>query len=249
MKLLHNNNIIPLYKFSTVNLRENMEFYNLVYGKGGIYAWVNKITDDLYIGRSLNLRKRALSYLSKSYKKYNSSTKVVQNMQLYGINNFEFCVLKEFNKSEFNLILQSEKFYLETLKPSLNSQLQINKLTSTTTNSRKHKFPYIQRSFNMKSNRNHFKTHSEFSKNLLSLHALNRIKPIRPSVVVEWTDLLDQNNDNYNNNVQVSLSMHRLAKDLQLSRSTLIKGLKNGKTLFKNRYQILTVTHTDHKSN
>lgn len=49
-----------------------------VYGKGGVSAWLNTITGDLYI--SLDLR-RALSYLSDSYKKTNANTRVVKNME------------------------------------------------------------------------------------------------------------------------------------------------------------------------
>lgn len=84
----------------------------------------------------------------------------------------------------------------------------------------------------MMGEKNHSKKHTDSAKAMLSEHARNRTKPTKPSTVVKWIDL-----ENEDKGVQVSLSIHRLAKDLQY----LIKGMKKGRTLFKNRYKILSI--------
>ena len=84
----------------------------------GIYRITNTITNDFYIGSSNNVKRRWESHKWPSmWKKYPNSP-MYQDMKKYGIDKFEFEILAEV---EENKLKETEQKFIETLKPTYNS--------------------------------------------------------------------------------------------------------------------------------
>lgn len=84
--------------------------------KCGVYIWINKINNKIYVGSSINLSKRFVKYFNQDAL---SKTRMLINLALlkYGRNNFrldiiEYCSLKN--------VIEREQFYLDNLKPDYN---------------------------------------------------------------------------------------------------------------------------------
>lgn len=89
-------------------------------GKAGIYMFTNKITADIYVGQSVDLRKRFLNYLlNLSY--INKRNELVINRALikYGYSNFSLTILEYCDKSDLDI---REQHYFDILNPKYNIQ-------------------------------------------------------------------------------------------------------------------------------
>ena len=57
-------------------------------GKSGIYKWTNKLTNDIYIGQSVNLANRFRKYFNLSYIKSKIALIISRALIKYGYSNF-----------------------------------------------------------------------------------------------------------------------------------------------------------------
>ena len=81
----------------------------------GIYLWVNKITNKIYVGSSISLSRRIRSHILES-----SNKNLRKDINKYGITNFtmsilEFIEFKEDIKELKKHVLEREQYYLDTL--------------------------------------------------------------------------------------------------------------------------------------
>ena len=85
----------------------------------GVYKITNKITNECYIGVSKNIQARWRAHTRavthQYYKEYNYPLYVA--MRFYGLNNFEFSILEECNKTELS---NKEKYYVSLYLPVYN---------------------------------------------------------------------------------------------------------------------------------
>ena len=86
-------------------------------GKSGIYMLTNKLTNDIYIGQSIDISKRFRNYFNLSYIKSKGSFRINRALIKYGYSNFSVTILEYCDKS--NLILR-EQYYFNKLNPQYN---------------------------------------------------------------------------------------------------------------------------------
>ena len=88
-------------------------------GKAGIYMLTNKLTGDIYVGQSIDLRKRFIKYFNLSY--INSRKELIISRALikYGYSNFSVTILEYCNESDLDV---KEQYYFDTLNPQYNIQ-------------------------------------------------------------------------------------------------------------------------------
>jgi len=84
----------------------------------GVYKIVNKITNETYVGQSLQLRRRKCEHFTMGRKYRTKSPLLDANITQYGKRNFDFIILK---RCEINELEQLEKQYIQELKPTLNT--------------------------------------------------------------------------------------------------------------------------------
>ena len=86
--------------------------------QGGIYKIENKITKDLYIGQTNNFEKRKKQHFSALRNNRHKNYKMQKDILEYGIENFEFEIIKKendiFKKDYF------ESYYSEKYNPTYN---------------------------------------------------------------------------------------------------------------------------------
>jgi len=90
-------------------------------GKSGIYMLTNKLTNDIYIGQSVDISKRFRNYFNLSYIKSKGSFIISRALIKYGYSNFSVTILEYCDKSD--LIIR-EQYYFN----KLNSQYNILKI-------------------------------------------------------------------------------------------------------------------------
>lgn len=83
----------------------------------GIYKIKNIINGSLYIGSSVNLKKRFKDHLRLLKQNKHHSIKMQNSWNKYGEDNFVFEILEYCKKDE---LLVKEQFFLDTYKPNLN---------------------------------------------------------------------------------------------------------------------------------
>lgn len=98
---------------------EKKRIYQELSKKSGVYIIINNITKELYVGSSINLTKRMVSY----YYYYNSdkSTKsvILRAMKKYGLENFSLGI-KEFCPQDSQICLNLEQNWIDYYKPKYN---------------------------------------------------------------------------------------------------------------------------------
>ena len=85
--------------------------------KCGIYLWTNTLTNDTYVGRSIDLGRRFSYYFNQLIIKNAGYSLICRALVKYGYENFkleilEFCTVDE--------IVQREQFWIDELKPTYN---------------------------------------------------------------------------------------------------------------------------------
>ena len=88
-------------------------------GKVGIYMFTNKLTGDIYVGQSINLRKRFLNYFNLNYLSRRNELIISRAIIKYGYSNFSVTILEYCDKCELDV---REQHYFDTLNPQYNIQ-------------------------------------------------------------------------------------------------------------------------------
>ena len=84
----------------------------------GIYKITNTITGDFYIGSSKDVKRRWKDHKWPSTWNNQPNNPLYQDMQKYGLDKFEFQILEE---AEIEQLKETEQKFIETLKPTYNS--------------------------------------------------------------------------------------------------------------------------------
>ena len=85
----------------------------------GIYKITNTVTNDFYIGSSKDVKHRWITHKSPSRWNKHPNNSMYQDMQKYGLNNFEFQILAEV---EIDKLKETEQHFIEELKPTYNNR-------------------------------------------------------------------------------------------------------------------------------
>lgn len=94
-----------------------MEILKENQNKSGIYMWTNKLTNDIYIGQSVNISKRFKNYFNLSYLKTKDSLRISRALIKYGFSNFSVTILEYCKVTD---LLSREQEYFDKLKPEYN---------------------------------------------------------------------------------------------------------------------------------
>ena len=86
-------------------------------GKSGIYIWVNKLSNNMYVGSGNNLYKRLSNYYQPWYFKVRMEMLIHKALVKYGMVNF-ILVIVEF--SDKDNLLKCEQKWMDELKPKYN---------------------------------------------------------------------------------------------------------------------------------
>lgn len=95
------------------------DIYTTLRKKAGIYVFINNQTNQLYVGSSINLTKRMVSY----YYSYNSDKPsqlvIIRAMKKYGLDSFSLGI-KEFCVNNPKICLDLEQKWIDYYKPEYN---------------------------------------------------------------------------------------------------------------------------------
>lgn len=87
-------------------------------GKSGVYRWVNKLSNETYIGSSVNLTNRLGMYYSVKHLKHKSAkSRIYRALLKYGYENFHLEILEYCNKES---VIRREQYYINLLNPEYN---------------------------------------------------------------------------------------------------------------------------------
>lgn len=114
MDLCNKYNIKPFIILKNAEI--NKKSIKDLKGKRGIYMWYNNITNDYYIGSSINLYNRLNNYYYKS--RLNNNSKISRALIKYGHKNFTLIII-EILENNLNII-EKEQYYINLLNPIYN---------------------------------------------------------------------------------------------------------------------------------
>lgn len=128
LKILNNVNYIRTYSTNSSNI-DNTILYQDAFSmkkqiikdnkdKSGIYKWTNKLTNDIYIGQSINLSKRFIKYFNLSYLNERNSLVINRALIKYGYSNFSLEILEYCDIANLN---EREQYYFDLLDPKYNT--------------------------------------------------------------------------------------------------------------------------------
>ena len=86
--------------------------------KSGIYKWTNKITNDTYVGQSIDLAKRFIKYFNLSYLKNRETLVISRALIKYGYSNFSLEILEYCDIAN---LTEREQYYMDKLNPKYNT--------------------------------------------------------------------------------------------------------------------------------
>lgn len=113
------NNIISINRYYDPFIQRK-QIYKDNRKKSGIYCWYNLITDEFYVGRTVDITRRMYCYFSSNYlhreiSKYNSL--ICKSLLEHSYNNFSLNILEY---CEINFLDLREQYYISTLNPKYN---------------------------------------------------------------------------------------------------------------------------------
>ena len=265
---------IKFYSTSSVN---SIKFYEDAFSmrkliikenknKSGIYKWTNKVTNDIYIGQSIDLAKRFIRYFNLSYLKNRESLVISRALIKYGYSNFsldilEYCDIKD--------LTEREQYYMDKLNPKYNT-LKIagsssgHKLTEETKAkiSKSLKGIYVGEksslfgrthtketkalmSLTRATMNNLGKIHTEETKELMRQKALGRKHSeetlLKMSIARGYSvDILEKCDSEGFKLIGSFVSIRKAAKFLEISANTVKLYINSGK-IFKNRYKFVSI--------
>lgn len=240
------------------------DIYKETKDKSGIYMFTNKLTNDIYIGQSINLANRFKNYFNISYLKHKDSLVISRALIKYGFSNFSITILEY---CEISDLVTREQYYFDILKPKYNTlKIAGSSLTHKHTEETKKKISdslkgiYVKEKSalfgrtasdetkllmsmkKLKENNHLFgKTHKKSTIDLMKQKALARI----PSEEIKLKMSLVRGNPIYIYEkctsegfkfIGVFVSARRAGKFLEISASTIIK-YRNSGEIYKDRYK------------
>lgn len=251
------SSLVPLKVYSNADtMKESIIKDN--YKKAGIYRWINNITEDCYVGSSVDLSNRLRLYYNYDFISDKNKGKSMIHAALikYGYSNFTLEILEYCDADK---VIEREQYYLDTLNPEYNIlktagnsvgfkhsdetklKMSATRLGFNHSEETKLKFKEVRKGTNAKENNPFFgKTHTEENKLLLSAIAKNRTKLHRSTPVILT--------DSEHNLIQEFKSMSALALFLKADRARLAE-CRDNNLLFRNKYYIKPVTNQSEPSN
>jgi group I intron endonuclease len=233
-------------------------------GKSGIYMLTNKLTNDIYIGQSVDISKRFKNYFNLSYIKSKDSFIISRALIKYDYSNFSVTILEYCDKSD---LLNREQFYFDKLNPQYNIlKIAGNSLNYKHSEKTKAKISKALKGVYVKGKSALFgRFHTEDTKYLMSLKKVKQNNPLFGKVHSEKTkelmrqSALDRKHSDetkfkistkHGNPVNIYeksseegfkligsfVSARRAAKFLDISHSTVTKYINSGE-IFKNKYK------------
>jgi group I intron endonuclease len=119
----------PVIAYTNIELQKN-QIYKDNKNKTGVYRWVNSINNKSYVGSSVNISQRLLTYFSqKKLKKYLVSyrSNIYKSILKHGYLNFKFEILEYITfpfdistEEKKKIILEKKQYYIDSLKPEYN---------------------------------------------------------------------------------------------------------------------------------
>lgn len=157
--------------------------------KSGIYRWTNKLTNDIYIGQSMNLANRFIKYFNLSYLKNRESLVISRALIKYGYSNFSLEILEYCDITDLN---SREQYYMDLLNPKYNTlKIAGNSLNYKHTEETKMKISKALKGVYVKDKSALFgKTHTEETKTLMSLKKSGINNPLFGKTHTEVTKAL-----------------------------------------------------------
>lgn len=127
--LKNNNNYVRFYSTTPSPNVNSIKMYEDAYSmrkliikdnknKSGIYKWTNKLTNDIYIGQSIDLAKRFMKYFNLSYLKNRETLVISRALIKYGYSNFSLDILEYCDIADLTI---REQYYLDMLNPKYNT--------------------------------------------------------------------------------------------------------------------------------
>ena len=102
------------------NVKDNKKnIYKELRKKAGVYVFINKKTNEFYVGSSINLTKRMVSYYYYSNSDKPSRLFIIRAMKKYGLDNFSLGI-KEFCASDPKICLDLEQKWIDHYEPKYN---------------------------------------------------------------------------------------------------------------------------------
>lgn len=96
------------------------EYYKYGEGRKVIYKIENSITNEFYIGMTINFNKRIISHLSALSKNDHYNRFLQDSFNEYGLEAFVFDVIEEFDEITTDELFEIETKYIKELRPSFN---------------------------------------------------------------------------------------------------------------------------------
>ena len=268
-------NYIRFYSTTPSSQVNSIKFYEDAYSmkksiiednknKSGIYKWTNKLTNDVYIGQSVDLSKRFIRYFNLSYLKNRNTLVISRALIKYGYSNFSLDILEYCDIAN---LTEREQYYFDKLNPKYNtlkiagsSSGHIHSEETKTKISQYLKGVYVQEKSALygrthteetkalmalkKSNENnplYNKTHSDETKELMRQKALGRKHSeetlLKMSTSRGYLVYIHEKCDSEGFKLIGSfVSIRRAAKFLEISSNTVRLYINSGK-IFKDRYK------------
>lgn len=98
---------------------EKKNIYNNLRKKSGVYIFINNITNDFYIGSSINLTRRMVSYFYYTNSPKSSNLFIIRVLKKYGLENFSLGII-EFCNQDPKTCIQLEQKWINFYKPTIN---------------------------------------------------------------------------------------------------------------------------------
>jgi group I intron endonuclease len=100
-------------------LNNKSEIINSNKNKIGIYLWFNNLTEDFYIGSSINLGRRFSSYFNESYLYHpkNQNMIICKSLLKYSYEEFSLIIIENCNEDK---LIEREQYWIDNLKPTYN---------------------------------------------------------------------------------------------------------------------------------
>ena len=102
--------------FENIN-KEKRDIYKQLRKKAGVYLFINNITKDVYVGSSINLTSRMVSYYYYTNSDKQSKLVIIRAMKKYGLDNFSLGIMEFCEKSD---CITLEQKWINYYKPRYN---------------------------------------------------------------------------------------------------------------------------------
>lgn len=241
---------VPIKLYSNADLdKERIILDNR--GKAGVYQWTNLLTNESYVGSSINLSKRLSRYFSYNHISSPDRGKsiICSSLLKNGYSNFSLTILEY---CEIKDTILREQFYIDVINPSMNilqmagSSLgyihseESKSLISTKLKGKvRSEEVKLQMSVSRLGENNAFfgKNHSEESLELIRNARANRVRSPVPGIEVEITDLETNITTKYE-------SIRLAAKAIDSDIKTILRREKSELKIglikpYRNRYNIV----------